>query len=91
MKRDTKMSAKQFFVAQKADKQFLKLPLQIQTKILQAYHRVKENPLSGIKLHGELTHYYKYRVGDYRIVYYFDQKTSTVGVVKIEHRQGVYK
>ena len=34
---------------------------------------------------------YRIRIGDYRIVYSFDSKKSTVIVVKVEHRQGVYK
>ena len=42
-------------------------------------------------MHGELEGYYKYRLGDYRIIYIFDAKKSTVEIQTIEHRQGVYK
>lgn len=85
------MPAKFFLVDKKADKQFLKLPRNIQEKVLHAYRNLKSNPISGAKLKGELLNYYKFRIGDYRIVYKFNPKTSTVEVVKIEHRQGVYK
>jgi mRNA interferase RelE/StbE len=85
------MSAKSLILAQKVDKNFSKLPIRIQKKILRSFENIKANPVSGIKLHGELEDYFKYRVGDYRIVYAFDAKKSIVIVVKIEHRQGVYK
>ncbi len=85
------MSAKIFTISKKANKSALKLPLEIHNKIDKAFDMIKQNPLFGVKLHGELSGYYKYRVGDYRIVYSFDAKKSTIVVVKIEHRQGIYK
>lgn len=85
------MSVKNLQIAQSADKGLAKLPRNIQLKILASFDRIKQNPVSGIKLHGELKNFYKFRVGDYRIVYKFNQKESLVQVVKIEHRQGVYK
>lgn len=85
------MPAKYLIVDKSADKHFLRLPLRIQKRVIAIYDLLQLNPVAGIKLHGELTGYYKYRLGDYRIVYLFDAKTSTVQIVKIEHRQGVYK
>lgn len=85
------MPAKALIVHEKADKHFLKLPIRIQKKAIHAYDRIKQNPVIGVKLDGELAGLYKYRLGDYRIVYIFNTKTSTVEVVTIEHRQGVYK
>jgi len=85
------MSAKFFNISKKANKNASKLPLKIHNKIDLVFDIIKENPLIGVKLHGELEGYYKHRVGDYRIVYTFDSKKSLVTVVKIEHRQGVYK
>lgn len=85
------MSAKFFSIPKKVNKDVLKLPLKIHEKIDRAFDEIKKNPLSGEKLHGRLQEYYKFRVGDYRIVYRFDSKQSLVMIVKIEHRQGVYK
>lgn len=85
------MPAKYFFIEKKADKSILRLPLNIQNKIDTAFGMIRENPLSGSKLFGELAGYYKYRVGDYRVVYLFDKKKSAVNVVKVEHRRGVYR
>ena len=85
------MAAKDLQLAQSADKSLSKLPKNIQSKIISSFDKIILNPISGIKLHGELKNYYKFRVGDYRIVYRFNSKEDIVQVVKIEHRQGVYK
>lgn len=85
------MPAKALIVSQKADKHFLKLPIRIQKKAIRAYDILKQNPVTGVRLQGVLDGFYKYRLGDYRIIYSFETKISTVIVVAIEHRQGVYK
>ena len=85
------MPAKVFVVEKKADKSLSKLPLHVQSRIVHIFDIIKANPIIGAKLHGELSQFYKVRVGDYRIIYRFDSSISTVIVVKIEHRQGVYK
>jgi len=72
-------------------KKLQKLPLRIHQRVVAALDALQENPLLGVKLHGELAGYFKYRIGDYRIVYRFSAKKSIIEVVKIEHRQGVYR
>lgn len=85
------MSAK-FLVTQKSVRKNLKkVPIHIHEKIIKSLSRIQENPLIGVKLHGELSGYCKFRIGDYRILYKFDRKESIVEIIKIEHRQGVYK
>jgi mRNA interferase RelE/StbE len=85
------MSADNFELAQSADRSLSKLPRVVRLKVIRAFDKIQQNPVSGIRLHGELKNYYKFRVGDYRIIYSFISKKSLVQVVKIEHRQGVYK
>ena len=85
------MPAKYLIVDKRLRRQLLKIPLPIHQRIIKALNSIKANPVSGIKLHGELQQYYKFRVGDYRIVYRFNSKESLVQVVRIEHRQGVYR
>ncbi|MBI2103794.1 type II toxin-antitoxin system RelE/ParE family toxin [Candidatus Woesebacteria bacterium] len=85
------MSADTLVVQKSARKKLHKLPAQVHRKIIIRLRVIKENPLVGAKLHGELSGFYKLRVGDYRIVYEFDSKSKTVIVLKIEHRQGVYR
>lgn len=74
-----------------ANKDFLKLPKNIQKKAISAYQKLSTNPIIGVRLSGQLHDYYKLRLGDYRIVYKFHIKIKVVEVIKIEHRQGVYK
>lgn len=85
------MPAKKFLFPQSIQKHAQRLPNQIKHRIPSAIELLKLNPIAGVKLHGELAGFYKYRLGDYRIIYTFDVKTSTVEVIAIEHRQGVYK
>ncbi len=85
------MSAKYLLLEKPVQKRLHRLPLYIHKKIIKALELIKNDPTVGIKLHGELQQYFKVRIGDYRIVYSFDQKIKTVIVVKIEHRQGVYR
>jgi len=85
------MPAKAVITHPAVRKKLQKLPLRIHQKIILALDNIGGNPISGAKLHGELAGHYKYRIGDYRIIYRFNSKTSVVEVVKIEHRQGVYK
>lgn len=85
------MPAKSLILEKPVKKRLLKLPIKIHKRVIRALETIQENPLIGVKLHGELNDYYKYRVGDYRIVYSFNSKESTVIVVKVEHRRGVYK
>lgn len=85
------MPAKIFIISNKASKQIFRLPLRIQEKVDRSFDVIKTNPLSGIKLEGELSDKLKFRVGDYRIIYRFNSKESRVEILKVEHRQGVYK
>ena len=51
-----------------------------------------ENPrLIGEGLHGTLSDYWKYRVGDYRIICSMEDEKLVVVVVRIGHRREVYK
>lgn len=86
------MPADSLILNRSAKKQLSKLPLKIHEKVINAFDLIKNNPLrSGAKLSGELSEYYKYRIGDYRIVYKFDPKESYVEIVKVERRGGVYR
>ncbi|HAC63837.1 MAG TPA: type II toxin-antitoxin system RelE/ParE family toxin [Cyanothece sp. UBA12306] len=41
-------------------------------------------------LTGKLKGYYRYRIGDYRIIYQIDHTTIQVIVIKIAHRSKIY-
>ena len=48
------------------------------------------DPYSGKKLVGNLSPFYRLRVGDYRIIYAILEDVVAVEVVKIKHRKDVY-
>ncbi|MBI4096612.1 MAG: type II toxin-antitoxin system RelE/ParE family toxin [Candidatus Levybacteria bacterium] len=85
------MPAKTLILPKKTNRKISKLPLRIQNKIDEAFDKIKQNPNLGIKLHGDLAGYYKFRVGDYRIIYEFNKELSILEIIKVEHRQGVYR
>jgi len=49
-----------------------------------------EDPYSGKKLVGNLSPFWRLRVGDYRIIYAIEEDIVTVEVVKVRHRKEVY-
>ena len=85
------MPAKEVRLPLSVQKRIGKLPKQIQKRFYEALSRLKEDPLLGIRLRGDLAGYCKLRLGDYRIVYRFRTADKVIEILAIEHRQGVYK
>lgn len=79
-----------------AEKDLLKLDTQIARRILM-FLRDRVAPLRdprsiGEALKGsELGQYWKYRVGDYRIIAHIEDKALRVLVVRIGNRKDIYK
>ena len=48
------------------------------------------DPYSGKKLIGNLSHFWRIRVRDYRVIYAIEEEIVTVEVIKIKHRKEVY-
>jgi mRNA interferase RelE/StbE len=45
----------------------------------------------GERLHGPLRQYWKYRIGDYRLICYLKEDRLVVIVVRVGHRREIYK
>ncbi len=75
-----------------AAKELRKLPLEIQRRIINAIERLSENPrLSGVvKLKGD-DNLYRFRVGEYRIVYDISDSDKKLTITRIRHRKDVYR
>lgn len=41
-------------------------------------------------LTGEWSNFYKLRIGDYRVIYYFDVSDKIIFIIKIGHRREIY-
>jgi mRNA interferase RelE/StbE len=83
-------------LSQEADRQLDKLDPQIVRRILKFLHeRVAQldNPRSiGEALHGsKLGEFWRYRVGDYRLICSIEDKLVLILVLRIGHRREVYE
>ncbi|AIL12614.1 hypothetical protein IM40_02265 [Candidatus Paracaedimonas acanthamoebae] len=78
-----------------AQKEFLKLDPPIQRRILQYFKErilVADNPRTvGKALTGNLQEFWRYRVGDYRIICKIEDEKIIITVVMIGHRREVYE
>ena len=74
-----------------AEKQFAKLPKDIQKRLFAVFIALADNPRPHgmIKLQGN-TDYFRVRVGDYRIVYAIDDQELKVLVLTLGHRRDIY-
>ena len=79
--------------ARSAEKEFSKLEQRVARRILRFLKgRVAADPRSvGEPLKGELSDFWRYRVGDYRLYASIEDKHVTVLVVKVGHRREVYR
>jgi len=78
-------------VKKKALKEIAALPHKEQARIILAMDNLREDPFVGKKLRGEFDGAWSLRVWPYRIMYTISQKTVTVTVLRVGHRQGVYR
>ena len=84
---------KVFEFSKKAQKQFDSLDRQIQSRIKKAViEKLIINPKEYlIPLSGNKAGFYKFKVGDYRLLCSRNDKKLHVLVVKVKHRKEVYK
>jgi mRNA interferase RelE/StbE len=54
-------------------------------------HLVKSPAKLGKRLKGDYAGFFKYRVGDWRVIYHLDEENKTITITKIGHRREVYK
>lgn len=78
-------------LAHQAEKEFAKLDRDHQQRIAHAFLNLQEDPFLGKRLRGQFKGLWSYRLWPYRIVYQIYQKQLLVFIVRIAHRQGVYK
>lgn len=78
-------------ITKKAEKQIAKLPKIIQKRIADAFDMLTINLYSEKKLRGEYSGFYRYTVGNYRILYTPEHERIVVVVVKISPRKDAYK
>ena len=77
----------------RAQKQFYKLSREVQERLTKAIdEKLAINPKAHlIRLVGDKSGLYKFRVGDYRLLCFEDEDKLVVLVVKVKHRREVYR
>jgi mRNA-degrading endonuclease RelE of RelBE toxin-antitoxin system len=78
------------FLTQTFQKNFLRLPRDVQPKVEAALRKVYSDPCIGKKLLGDLEGEFSLRVGAYRIIYFMD-KQNDIWVETVRHRKEVYR
>lgn len=77
-----------------AEKFFTKCNKALAKKLARCFSNLENSPRShpNIKsLKGSYSGYYRYRVGDYRVVYSIEDELIVVNVILIAHRSKVYE
>lgn len=78
----------------KAKKEFINLDKAVQKQIdkflLKLINGTNPRRFGGA-LNGNLQSFWRYRVGDYRLIYSIEDEIVTVLVLRVEHRKEVYK
>ena len=68
-----------------------KLDKPIKNRVLQAVDEVLKDPRKGSQLVFAKQVCFKWRIGDFRMIYTIDEKRVIVTFIAVDHRSGVYK
>ena len=81
-------------LAREAQRSFDRAEAPLQRKLSRCFDSLRTRPrrhANARPLRGSLAGYFRYRIGDWRMIYRIDQAANTVWVVCIEHRREVYR
>jgi len=68
-----------------------KQPNEVKERTLRAIDEIIANPSYGVKLRGELQGYWRWRIGEYRIIYIIDDSRHLVVFLDVGPRKSIYK
>lgn len=73
-------------------KELKKLPKDVRRRI---YNKIDEsllkNPYAGEPLEGRLEGFFKFRVGDYRVIYELKKERIVILILRVAHRKDAYR
>lgn len=78
-------------LSRSAEKDLNKIDNQYRLHIIAALFDLRKNPYSGKRLEGKLKNFYSLRVGQYRIIYKIFKDKLNIFIIRIGHRQSIYK
>ncbi len=74
-----------------AEKDLHKIPDHDRERILHDFEKLSQNPFLNKKLSGKLRDHYSFRIWPYRVIYCIYTKEKVVHIIRVGHRQGVYR
>jgi mRNA interferase RelE/StbE len=63
----------------------------VKERVLRAIDEIIADPFLGVKLRGELEGHWRWRIGEYRIIYVIDDSRQLVVFLDIEPRRSIYE
>ena len=81
----------QIILSRTAEKDLSKIDKEYKPHIFAALFDLRKDPYLGKKLKGKFQDCYSLRVGLYRIIYKIYKRKLNILVIRIGHRQGVYR
>lgn len=77
------------FLTRRLQKSFERLDVKMQERVKQALLRIRENPMTGKPLTGDLAGQFSLRVGNLRIIHAVEGES--VWIETVRHRKDVYR
>jgi len=85
------MASYKLLFKRSAEKELRKIPSSYLSKILKKIGELTENPRPpGVQMLKGEDRYFRFRHGDYRVIYEVDDPKLEVTIIKIGHRREVY-
>ena len=81
----------QISIGSSAQKQFKKFPVSIQENITLRILSLEDNPRPHGSQKLRASDFYRIRQGDYRVVYFIDDKRKVVEILDVDHRKDIYR
>ncbi|WP_425213569.1 type II toxin-antitoxin system RelE family toxin [Tumidithrix helvetica] len=84
----------EILMTRKAQKFYDKAENELVLQLNECFDNLSQNPYQGSdikKLKGNFLGYWRYRIGDYRVVYLVDEKSKNITIFLIAHRKDVYR
>lgn len=81
----------QVIVPKKVQKEISRIDKKFRLKIITAITVLAVNPYLGKKLEGDHKNEWSFRVWPYRIIYQIKNKELVILIIKVGHRQGIYR
>jgi len=79
------------YLRRSAEKDLKKLGQKSQVLVIRAIRDLELAPRLGRKLKDPKIGTYRYRIGDYRVVYDIDDHRKEIHILRIRHRRDVYR